>query len=42
MRSPAISVFSGATTDQLTLMTPKVTGSVSEGYVATATIAVQA
>ncbi len=35
-------VFSGATTDQLTLMTPKVTGSVSEGYVATATIAVQA
>lgn len=34
-------VFSGASADQLTLMTPVVTGSVSEGFVATATIAVE-
>lgn len=35
-------VFSGASTEQLTMMTPKVTGSVSEGYLATVTVAVQA
>lgn len=34
-------VFSGASADQLTLMTPSVTGSVAEGFVATATIAVE-
>lgn len=34
-------VFSGANADQLTMMTPVVTGSVTEGFVATATIAVE-
>jgi protocatechuate 3,4-dioxygenase beta subunit len=34
-------VFSRANADQLTMMTPNVTGSVAEGFVATATIAVE-